>query len=67
MTRTKYVKTKGTRKQNAALMIQSRFRAYVQRKRFLTQKNALMKCQALVLTRQMRRAYLEMLTNTTVA
>ena len=55
------------RKENAALLIQSRFRAHRQRSQYLRQKESLMKCQALVLTRQMRRAYLEMVTNTTIA
>jgi len=51
VTRHRYLKTKVLRKDRAALMIQSRFRAYVLRKKFLLQKHAIQKCQANVLTR----------------
>jgi vacuolar-type H+-ATPase subunit D/Vma8 len=54
-------------KETAALMIQTKFRSYRERKTFLRQKHALMKCQANVLTRQFRRAYLEMTGNTNKA
>lgn len=45
-------------------MIQTNFRSYIVRKTFVKQKGAIMKMQANVLTRQYRRAFLEMLGNT---
>lgn len=49
--RARFKKTKVNRRDNAVLKIQSRFRAFRQRKIFLRQKHAIMKCQANVLTR----------------
>ena len=67
VTRKRFVKRKVNRKEDAIIRIQSRFRSFKARKLFLRQKHAIMKMQANVLTRQYRRAYLEMLQNTLMA
>lgn len=67
MTRANFQRKKGMVKETAALMIQTNFRMYIVRKTFLKQKGAISKMQANVLTRQYRRAYLEMLRNTNQA
>ena len=58
--RLRYRRDKVLRRDQAALRIQSRFRAFKCRKVFLQQKAAIQRCQALVLSRQYRRAYLKM-------
>ena len=63
----RYRKDKVFRKDYAARRIQSRFRSYQARKIFLRQKHAIMKCQANVLTRQYRRAYLKMRSDVIIA
>ena len=60
VTRLRYRRNKVTRKQDAALKIQSKFRAHKERTKFLKIKKAFMKCQANVLSRQFRRAFVKM-------
>jgi len=67
VTKIRYQRDKVLRKDHAVLKIQSRFRSYMCRKKFLQQKHALMKCQANVLTRQGRRAYLNLRSNVSVS
>jgi len=49
--RMRYRRDKVLRRDVAALRIQSRFRAFKLRKIFVDRKNALMRCQAMVLSR----------------
>lgn len=47
-------------RQRAILTIQSAFRGFLQRRKYKQQRSAIMKCQANVLARQQRRAYLRL-------
>jgi hypothetical protein len=63
----RYQKDRQFRRDYAARKIQSRYRAYIARKKYLKIKHAFMKCQANVLTRQQRRAYVKMRSDVLVA
>jgi hypothetical protein len=67
ITRRRYVRNKGVRRENAALKLQSRFRCFKERRKFLKMKKALMHCQANVLARQFRRAFVKMRSDVVVA
>jgi len=56
----KYKKSRIERRTKSASKIQATFKAFLQRRKFMTQKRALMKCQGNVLCRQIRRAYVKL-------
>ena len=60
VTRMRYRSDLVLRKEKAALMLQSKFRAHKAQKFFGIARRALMKCQANILARQVRRAFLKM-------
>ena len=67
ITRKRYRRNKVTRKHDSALKIQSRFKAFKERKKYLKVRKAIMKCQGNVLSRQFRRAFLKMREDVTIA
>ncbi len=67
VTKMRYKRDRMFRREYAARKIQARFRAYIQRKKFLIIKHAFMKCQGNVLARQQRRAYVKMRSDVLVA
>ena len=80
MTKMRYRKDRLFRREYAARKLQARFRAFITRKKYISKsilsgydyvhigiKRAFMKCQANVLTRQCRRAYLKMRSDILVA
>jgi hypothetical protein len=60
LTRSRYRNAKDMRKDQAALIIQSRWRAYVVRKNYLAKVRAIQRMQANVLTKNYSRVYRDM-------
>jgi IQ calmodulin-binding motif len=66
LSRLHYRRDKLLCRDTAAMIIQKRFRAYQNAKNFVHTKRALMKCQANVLTRQIRRSFLKLKIDTVI-
>lgn len=64
LTRNRYKNAKVMRKDQAATMIQARWRAYVVRKGYLHKYKCIQRMQANILTRNYRRVFLDMRKNT---
>ena len=67
LTRIHYQRDRVIARENAALMIQKKWRSHNVARSFKIARRALMRCQANVLARQMRRAYLKMKIDTVMA
>jgi len=63
----KYIRDKALQRAGSVLAIQSAFRGFLQRRKYKTQRGAVMKAQANVLARQQRRAFLKLKQDTTMA
>jgi hypothetical protein len=64
ITKIRYRKGKVSRTERAATTIQARFRSYQEESKFKKARKALLQCQANVICRQCRRAYLKMKSDT---
>mmetsp|Transcript_19452 Transcript_19452/g.22085 ORF Transcript_19452/g.22085 Transcript_19452/m.22085 type:complete len:743 (-) Transcript_19452:269-2497(-) len=64
ITKIRYRTQRVIRRFNAAILLQSKWRAHKRRKKFMIAKRALMRCQANVLSRQVRRAFQKMKADT---
>ncbi|GIQ86879.1 hypothetical protein KIPB_008809 [Kipferlia bialata] len=67
LTRKRFSQLLSTRRTNAATLIASYWRGHKQRTRFTQQVEAICKCQALVISRQTRQAYLRFRANVIIA